>query len=898
VEHGAAARWTGEGQAADAPATPMIRQYLEAKARAGDAFLFFRLGDFYELFFEDAVRAAELLGITLTARSKGEGRVPMCGVPFHAARRYVARMLEAGHKVAICEQVETPGSGPGIVRREIVRVITPGTVLDEDVLEATRNAWLAALSGGEGSCGAALLDASTGEFRAFEGTSLVALLDTLAAHDPRELLIPRDAPAPLRSALRQRWPGLPTTELEAALFEAGRAGAYLRTHFVVATLEGFGLEGALRATGAAGAALRYVKDTQRTDARHVDALRRVPLDAALVLDDTTRANLEVLRTLREGARAGSLLGVVDRTVTPLGARRLAQWLVSPLLDLSAIEARLEAVEELSRKSVWQQAWSGLLRQVCDIERIVGRMATGLGTPRDLAALGRSLAVLPDLASALDGCRAPLWQALANPLRGFEALATQLAAAVVDTPPADLDEGGFIRPGYSAELDALVAVGTDGRSTLVELEQRERARTGIHSLKIRYTRVFGYFLEVTRANLHLVPDSWERRQTTVGAERFVTPELKAWETTVLGADEKRIALEQALFQELREAVLAQAPALRAAADSLASADALLSFARVAAEHGYCRPVVDDSEVLELQGSRHPVVEQRVTGEPFVPNDLRLDRATSQLVVLTGPNMAGKSTLLRQVALTVLLAQSGSFVPATRARVGRVDRIFTRVGATDDLARGQSTFMVEMAETAAILHHASERSLVVLDEIGRGTSTFDGLSIAWAVAEHLHDAVGARTLFATHYHELIELARTHPRVRNLSMGVREASGKVVFLRTVVEGGASKSYGIEVARLAGLPARVLRRAREVLRRLETEGAPRPNSVRPEDSGQLPLQLRDGEQPRLGPDEVTSPRSASRPAQGVLAKLRQQPLDETTPLQALQLLTQLQQELAADGS
>jgi DNA mismatch repair protein MutS len=886
----------------------MIRQYLEAKARAGDAFLLFRLGDFYELFFEDAVRAAELLGITLTARSKGEGRVPMCGVPFHAARRYVARMLEAGHKVAICEQVEPPGSGPGIVRREIIRIITPGTVLDEDVLEANRNAWLAALCGGEAGWGGALLDASTGEFRAFEGPSLVALLDTLAAHDPRELLLPKDAPAPLRCAVRQRWPGLPTTELEAPLFESGRAGAYLRAHFGVATLEGFGLEGAPRAIGAAGAALRYVKDTQRTEARHIDALRRVPLDAALVLDDTTRANLEVLRTLREGDRAGSLLGVVDRTVTPLGARRLAQWLVSPLLDLAAIEARLDSVEELAGKAVWQQAWIGLLRQVCDIERIVGRMATGLGTPRDLAALARSLAVLPDLASALDGCRARLWQALSGPLGGFEPVAQQLAAALVDAPPADLDEGGFIRPGYSAELDALVAVGTDGRSTLVELEQRERARTGIQSLKIRYTRVFGYFLEVTRANLHLVPESWERRQTTVGAERFVTPELKAWEATVLGADEKRIALEQALFHELREAVLAQAPRLRAAADSLASADALLSFARAAAEHGYCRPVVDDSEVLDLQGSRHPVVERRVAGEPFVPNDIRLDRTTSQLVVLTGPNMAGKSTLLRQVALTVLLAQAGSFVPATRARVGRVDRIFTRVGATDDLARGQSTFMVEMAETAAILHHATERSLVVLDEIGRGTSTFDGLSIAWAVAEHLHDTVGARTLFATHYHELIELARTHPRVRNLSMGVREAGGKVVFLRTVVEGGASKSYGIEVARLAGLPARVLRRAREVLRRLETEGAPRPNSVRPEDSSQLPLQLRDGEPARLEPDppsswgaspgnlEALSPRGRS--GSGVLRRLREQRLEEITPLQALQLLTELQQELEAEGS
>jgi len=883
---------SAEEQPADAPVTPMIRQYLDAKARAGDAFLFFRLGDFYELFFEDAVRAAELLGITLTARSKGADRVPMCGVPFHAARRYLARLLEAGHKVAICEQVEAPGSGPGIVRREIVRIVTPGTILDEDVLDAASAAWLVAVSPGDGAHGAALLDVSTGDFRALQGPSLPALLEAVAAHEPREVLLPSDASAVVRTAVRDILGALPFTEREAAHFDATRAGAFLRTHFGVATLEAFGVDGAPRAVAAAGAALRYLKDTQRTEARHVHALRRVPLESTLVLDETTRTNLEVLRTMRDGSRAGSLLGVVDRTVTALGARRLSEWLLAPLLDLEAVRTRQDAVEELSTKAVWREAWAGLLRQVADVERILGRLATGLGTPRDLAGLGRSLAVLPDLAAALEGCRAALWRRLGGPLRGFEALATRIQQALVDTPPADLDEGGFIRPGYSTELDALVALATDGRSTLVDLERRERGRTGIGSLKVRYTRVFGYFFEVTRANLHLVPQDWERRQTMVGAERFVTEELKAFEAQVLGADEKRIGLERALFDELRDAVLSQAAGLRAAADALASVDALASLARVAAENAYCRPVVDDSDVLELEKSRHPVVERRVSAEPFVPNDLSLDRERSQLIVLTGPNMAGKSTLLRQVALTVLLAQAGSFVPAARARIGRVDRIFTRVGASDDLARGQSTFMVEMAETAAILHHATERSLVVLDEIGRGTSTFDGLSIAWAVAEHLHDAIGARTLFATHYHELVELARTHRRVRNLSMGVRESGGKVVFLRTVVEGGASKSYGIEVARLAGLPGSVLRRAREVLRRLETEGAPRPGTVRL-DEGQLPLRLEDGGGPAYLPDDVT-PDGPSVESE-VLAALRGAALDETTPLQALQLLARLQQDLKA---
>jgi DNA mismatch repair protein MutS len=885
---------TAESPLPGQPATPMIRQYRDAKARAADAFLFFRLGDFYELFFEDAVRASELLGITLTARSKGPERVPMCGVPYHAVRRYVARLLEAGHKVAICDQVEAPGNGPGIVRRDIVRIVTPGTVLDEDVLDAGRNVWLAALCGSEGAHGAALLDGSTGEFRALQGASLDALLEAVALHEPSELLLPADAPGHFRSAIRQRFGQRPTTEVDPAHFEPVRAAAYLRAHFGVATLEAFGLAGAPRATGAAGAALRYLRDTQRTEARHVDALSRLPLDGTLVLDDTTRANLEVLKTLRDGSRVGSLLGVMDRTVTALGARRLTQWLVAPLLNLEEISARHDAVEELARKAVWREAWAALLKEISDVERIVGRLATGLGTPRDLWALGRSLAVFPDLASALEGCRALLWQSLGRPLHGFEELTHQLSRALVDSPAADTAEGGFIQPGYSAELDALVAVGTDGRSTLVALEQQERARTGIQSLKVRYTRVFGYFLEVTRSNLHLVPADWERRQTTVGAERFVTPELKAWEAQVLGADEKRIALERSLFEELREAVLVRAGALRQAADALASVDALLSFARVAAEHGYCRPVVDDSGVLELVQSRHPVVERRVSAEPFVPNDLRLDHERCQLVVLTGPNMAGKSTLLRQAALVVLLAQAGSFVPAARARVGRVDRIFTRVGASDDLARGQSTFMVEMAETASILHHATARSLVVLDEIGRGTSTFDGLSIAWAVAEHLHDVVGARTLFATHYHELIELARTHARVRNASMAVRETGGKVVFLRTVVEGGASKSYGLEVARLAGLPGTVLRRAREVLRRLETDGAPRPGTLQP-GADQLPLRLEDGGPPALLPDEVT-PDAPSAESE-VAAALRALRVEETTPLEALQLLALWKQELDGAG-
>jgi DNA mismatch repair protein MutS len=858
--------------------TPMMRQYLEMKARAPDAFLFFRLGDFYELFFEDAVRAAEILQITLTARSKGPERVPMCGVPFHAARRHVARMLEAGHKVAICEQVEAPGTSPGLVRRDVVRIVTPGMVLDEDILEASAPSWLAAVTADRARWGAALLDASTGDFRAAVGDSLPQLLEWLSLAAPRELLLSDDAEEEVLEALGRGLPSVPISTLPSDGFHPARAAAFLRSHFQVATLEGFGLERSASATSAAAAALRYLKETQRTDGAHVTSLHLESLGATLVLDAVTRANLELTRTLRDGGRKGSLLGVVDRTVTSLGARKLSGWLLAPLRDRKAIELRLDAVEELSKKHVWREVWTGLLRQVADVERLCGRLAVGVGNARDLAALGRSLTVLPELSRALLACEAEALRGLCAPLASHGELQALLSRAVAEEPPATLDDGGMFRPGYSEELDRLVALSTDGKSTLANLEQRERERTGIQSLKVRYNRVFGYFLEVTRSNLHLVPPTWERRQTMVGAERFVTEELKTWEEQVLTAEERRCTLERRLFEELRTRVLQDLAALKATAEAIASVDALLSFARCAAEYGYCRPQLDSSGVLEIVGGRHPVVERLLRAEPFVPNDVRLSCEAAQLLILTGPNMAGKSTVMRQVALITLLAQAGSFVPATRARVGLADRIFTRVGASDNVAGGQSTFMVEMAETAAILHHATKDSLVVLDEIGRGTSTYDGLSIAWAVAEHLHDRVGCRTLFATHYHELTDLALEKPRVRNACMGVQEVGGRVVFLRTLLEGGSSRSYGIEVARLAGLPVPVVRRAREVLGNLEAgelDAAGHPRAARRESAplDQLPLFQGAG--------------SPLAEVQKALAALR---VESLTPLEALNLLAELQ--------
>ena len=593
-------------------------------------------------------------------------------------------------------------------------------------------------------------------------------------------------------------------------------------HFAVASLDGFGLADPklARSLGAAGAALRYLKETQKSQAGHVDRMVLQPRGGVLVIDEASRANLELLRALKDGSRSGTLLSVVDRSATSLGARKLARWLAAPLGDVSSIAARHDAVEALSTKAAWREALVAQLKEISDVERLCGRLSLASGGPRDLKALGRSLVTMPALARLLEGSGSPLLEGLIRPFEhaAITSLSSTLHRALVDEPPLAMADGNYIRGGYDAELDEYVELATSGKDYLLKLETRERERTGIGSLKVRYNKVFGYYLEVTKSNLGLVPKEWIRKQTTVGGERYVTEELKTYEEKVLTADERRIAIEQRLFEALRAQVVAGAGALRAAADAIATLDALVAFARVSAENGYVRPVVDESGVVEIVGGRHPVVEKALgPGESFVPNDVRLDRDSQQVLIITGPNMAGKSTVMRQVALTVVLAQAGCFVPAKSARIGLADRVFTRVGASDNLARGQSTFMVEMTETANILHHATRRSLVILDEIGRGTSTFDGLSIAWAVAEHLHDRVGARTMFATHYHELTDLAREKPRVQNCSIAVREQQGRIIFLRKLVSGAASRSYGIEVAKLAGLPPEVLARARELLRNLE---------------------------------------------------------------------------------
>jgi DNA mismatch repair protein MutS len=863
-----------------APLTPMMRQYLDVKAQVPDAILLFRLGDFYEMFFDDALKASQLLEITLTSRSKGDDKVPMCGVPYHAARGYIAKLVAAGHKVAVCDQVED-GGAQKLFRREITRVVTPGMVLDEELLDPHRSRWLAGVTGEGKRFGLAFLDLSTGQLKATEvvgatsDQAMGALEDELWRHAPSEILIPEGLAVPGLASL----------------------GAFVQSEVAANTDDGkllqaqLGPDGGARmglipggaAAAACAAVLRYAEGTQRQRVTHVDRVEVYRPADTLILDESTRQNLEISRTLRDGKVKGSLLGVLDRSATAMGSRLLAEWLLQPLVDLDKIRARHDAVGDLVERAIVRDDLVVELRRVRDVERLAAKLALGQGNPRDMRALGDSLARLPDLQRLIEKLPAPLLADAQAKLGGLGDLAELLGSALLDEPAVTLKEGGVVRPGHSKEVDELVALAQDGKATLAAMETEERRRTGIGSLKIRFNKVFGYYIEVTTPNLPSVPSDYVRRQTTAGGERFVTEALKAYEEKVLTADERRVALESRIFEELRGKVCARLPALRTAAAAVATLDALLSLARAAAEYGYVRPELDDGDALEIEEGRHPVVERMLGTEPFVPNDIRLDRKSCQLIVLTGPNMAGKSTVLRQTALIALMAQAGSFVPARRARIGRCDRIFTRVGASDNLARGQSTFMVEMTETSQILAQATARSLVILDEIGRGTSTYDGLSIAWAVAEYLHDRVGCRTLFATHYHELTDLARDRPRVRNASLAVREAGGRVIFLRKLIDGGASRSYGIEVARLAGLPPPVVERAREILANLESGEL---------DEGGHPSLARARRakaEPKSDADQMALFRGPPPPAAPSL--LEQEvgalDLDATTPLQALNFLS-----------
>ena len=792
-----------------------MRQYHRIRAGLpADVLVFFRLGDFYELFFDDAKEASGLLNVTLTKRQD----VPMCGVPFHAADHYIGKLIKAGKRVAICEQKGEVRPGQ-LVEREVSQILSAGTVTDPKLLDAARNHYLAAAYQHKGVYGFAYLDLTTGLFRVTELPGAPALLDELARVAPAEFLI-ADEPAQIEGFAELN----NTHPYDAHAFTTEQANWTLREHFRVQSLDSFGCANLPRGVSAAGAILHYLTHAMRRPLGHITSLSSYQPENYLVLDATSQMHLEIVRP--RVAHGTSLLQAIDRTVSSMGARQLRHWLLYPLRDLTALEARQQFIADALAAPDWLRHWRETLREVRDLERAVGRLSQASGNARDLSALGGSLAVVPLLKEQLLALPLtakastddkPLHHKLERRMQPLPELCARLASAISPEPPATIKEGGMFRDGFHSELDELRRAATDGKNWIAALQDREIERTGIKSLKIRYNSVFGYYIEVTKSNLGSVPADYHRKQTTAGGERFVTPELKEMESRILGAEERAQQLEQQLFGELREEALRDAASIQRTALAIAMLDALASLAETARQYNYCRPLLREPGILRIQEGRHPVLDQRVAEEKFVPNDVALDSQESRLIILTGPNMAGKSTYLRQTALLVLLAQIGSFIPAASAEIGLVDRIFTRVGANDDLARGQSTFLVEMNETASIIHHATAQSLVILDEIGRGTSTYDGLSIAWSVAEHLHDTVGALTMFATHYHELTELTRTHPAAKNYTVAVREWNDEIVFLHRIVPGAADRSYGIQVARLAGMPVGVINRAKEILARLE---------------------------------------------------------------------------------
>jgi DNA mismatch repair protein MutS len=864
--------------------TPLMRQYSSIKERHPQALLLFRLGDFYELFFEDAIVASKELEITLTSRNKEKGvAIPMCGVPYHAAEGYIARLIRKGYRVAICDQMEDPRFAKKLVKREVTRVVTPGTAIDSHVLEPRENNYLAALAEQGGAAGVAFADLSTGEFRATEFSGAEAaprLREEIERMRPRELLqVSGQAAFDLPPA--QGAP-LTRTSLDEWVFSEDYGARLLRDHFRVATLDGYGLEGHPLAIAAAGAVLHYVRETQRGSLGHLDGIRFYEQRDSLILDPTTLRNLELLEPIFGEPRHSTLLGALDQCMTSLGARQLKHWLLRPSVNRAEIERRWEAVEELLKNTIGRDELRRVLGEVQDLERLLSKVTLESANARDLLALKSSLHQLPLIRSYIAGFRAARLRELWEQLDELADLHDLLEKSIHPSPSALLTEGDLIRPGYHAELDELRGLSQNSKQAVAAIETRERERTRIGSLKVRFNNIFGYYIEVSKPNLPLVPADYERKQTLVNAERFTTPELKQLEAKILDAEERSQTLERELFAEIRRQVAAEARRIRQTARILAELDVLACFATLAAERNYHRPEISgDGEMVIVQG-RHPVIERICEEEQsgrFIPNDLYLNPSADLILIITGPNMGGKSTYLRQAALIALMAQMGSFVPAERAKLPILDRIFTRIGASDNLARGRSTFMVEMTEAASILNTATPQSLVLLDEIGRGTATFDGLAIAWAVVEHLQTHTHARTLFATHYHELTELAELLPGVRNYHVSVKESGSNIVFLRKVEPGSADKSYGIEVARLAGLPTNVIERAREILARHEQ--SERTLSARLESRPE-------SEEARAVQLTIFTPLNAE-----VVRALENADLDNLKPIEALNLLAELKKQI-----
>lgn len=867
----------------DAPAaklTPAMERYVEVKSQNPGTILLFRMGDFYELFFEDAEIASKVLGITLTSRDKSSVKpIPMAGFPYHALETYLHKLIRAGYRAAVCEQMEDPKLAKGPVKREVTQVVTPGTITDENLLDPRESNYLASVFVGKQRVGLAWLDVSTGRFCVTD-LELEQLADELARIRPAEMLV---SEVPARA--EEVWPkldvrGMLITKRPPWCFAPEHCLGLLKSHFRTQSLDGFDIEADSPGVTAAGALIEYVQETQKSSLTHIVKLEPWRRSKSLIIDEATRASLELTRTIREGRREGSLLGTIDQTVSPMGARLFADWLSNPLTDVAEINARLDAVEELTRDALLCRDVREQLEQVYDLQRLTGRVATLRCSPRDLGFLAKTLSLLPKIKAKLAGRKTALLQSLEADLDLIPEVRADIDAAIVDEPPLITSDGGMIREGYDSRLDEFRELARGGKAWIARYQAQEIERTGIPTLKVGYNRVFGYYLEVTATHKDKIPADYIRKQTLTKQERFITPELKEYEEKVLRAEDEAKLLEQELFNQLRDRTAKQVTRLKNTGEVLAEIDVLVALAMLASSQRYCRPQICEEPMLDIREGRHPVVERlQPTGE-FVPNDVLIGGDYGRVQIITGPNMAGKSTYIRQAALITILAQIGSFVPASEARIGVADRVFARVGASDELSKGQSTFMVEMTETARILNSASERSLVVLDEIGRGTSTYDGISLAWAVTEHLHDTIKCRTLFATHYHELTTLTTTLKNASNWNVAVHEKDDGIIFLHRIVEGAADKSYGIHVARLAGVPRDVVDRANVILKTLEAD------HLDPEGQTKIPARIEKKPKHRqlsLFVDE-THP---------VIEQLRQLNIEEMTPLLALQTLSQIRESV-----
>lgn len=865
--------------------TPMMQQYMEIKEQYKDCILFFRLGDFYEMFFKDAETASRELEITLTGRDCGmEERAPMCGVPFHSAENYIARLINKGYKVAICEQVEDPALAKGIVKRDVIKVVTPGTVTDASMLDERKNNYLMSIYRSRSYFGLALVDVSTGEFTATSigfGNTVQKLMDEIAKFSPSEILVNHEfyEDCQLVSGIRKRFNAY-ISSFDDNFFEIGFAQDKIAKRFTDFQFKDKQYDLSLNA---AGALLEYLEQTQKVNLNHIQNLALYKIEEFMVLDISTRRNLELTETMRDKSRKGTLLWVLDRTLTSMGGRTLRRWIEQPLIQREDINDRLYAVSEMKEKFMVRMEIRELLKRVYDIERLMGKIVLGNANCRDMISLKNSIGQIPYIKELLKDCSAALISRDYTQMDTLEDIFQLIDDSILDEPPVSIKEGNIIKTGYHEEVDRYRKATVEGKGWLAALENTEREKTGIKSLKVGFNKVFGYYIEITKSYYHLVPDYYVRKQTLANCERYITQDLKEMEESILGAEEKVIDLEYQLFVEIRNKIASQVGRVKDTARSLAEMDVICALAEVADRDGYCMPEITVDGEIEILDGRHPVVERMIDTNSFVPNDTVLDTEENRLAIITGPNMAGKSTYMRQVALIVLMAQIGSFVPAQQARIGLVDRIFTRVGASDDLAAGQSTFMVEMSEVATILGNATRKSLLILDEIGRGTSTFDGLSIAWAVIEFINDIkkVGARTLFATHYHELTELEGKFQGIKNYCIAVKEKGEDIIFLRKIIRGGADDSYGIQVARLAGVPQAVIDRAKEILKELEDA-----------DISKKAARLRKSGKPIEGQLDFYAFADVNKDRDGILESLKNLDVTTLTPLDALNLLYELQQK------